>query len=112
MDTYTAPDGTTDDCIMSASGVEIQTKFIKGGSYGETFPHVKITSPCFTKSRLARNTFSFNFSNIMNNWVMWQYANLSIGKLLHRHIILKFKFRIFSVGLIIKFIKISTSSGT
>lgn len=43
---------------------------------------------------------------------MWQYANLSIGKLLHRHIILKFKFRILSVGLIIKFIKISTSSGT
>ena len=37
MDTYTAPDGTTDDCIMSASGVEIQTKFIKGGSYGDLY---------------------------------------------------------------------------
>ena len=64
----------------------------------------------FTKVEFIKT--SFNFSNIMNNWVMWQYANLSIGKLLHRHIILKFKFRIFSVGLIIKFIKISTSSGT
>lgn len=37
MNTYTAPDGTTDDCIMSASGVEIQTKFIKGGSYGDLY---------------------------------------------------------------------------
>lgn len=37
IETYTAPDGTTDDCIMSASGVEIQTKFVKGGSYGDLY---------------------------------------------------------------------------
>lgn len=30
-------------------------------SMAETFPHVKITSPCFTKSRLARNTFLLIF---------------------------------------------------
>lgn len=37
LETYTAADGTTDDCIMSASGVEIQTKFVKGGSYGDLY---------------------------------------------------------------------------
>lgn len=37
LETYTALDGTTDDCIMSASGVEIQTKFVKGGSYGDLY---------------------------------------------------------------------------
>lgn len=37
LNTYTAPDGTTNDCVMSASGVEIQTKFVKGGSYGDLY---------------------------------------------------------------------------
>ena len=37
LNTYTAPDGTTDECVMSASGVQIQTKFLKGGSYGDLY---------------------------------------------------------------------------
>lgn len=37
LNTYTAEDGTKDECIMSASGVQIQTKFIEGGSYGDLY---------------------------------------------------------------------------
>ena len=33
-------------------------------SMPDTLPHVNITSPCFTRSRLARNTFSFNSSSM------------------------------------------------
>ncbi len=37
LETYKPVDGSSNDYVVNASGVEIQTKFIKGGSYGDLY---------------------------------------------------------------------------
>ena len=44
-----------------------EKEYVRSGfrAIADTFPQVNITNPCFTKSRLAWNTFSFKASNIL-----------------------------------------------
>lgn len=37
LETYKPVDGSSNDYVVNASGVEIQTKFVKGGSYGDLY---------------------------------------------------------------------------
>ena len=61
-------------------------------SMAETFPHVKMTRLCFTKSKLARNTFSLSSSSILFfTFLLFYFYNLKLGSSRYIRLLKRYK---------------------